>query len=293
MTTAKNTPLPKSADSAPWTSVLTPKKPLLHIPIRELWHYRDLIVLLVRRDLVTLNKQTVLGPLWFFIQPVISGVVFTIIFGRIARIPTDEIPPFLFFLSGTTMWYYFSSVLTRNATTFTSNAPLFTKVYFPRLAVPVAQSISSVWNFLIQFMIFLAFYFYFLWMGAPIQFSYRIIILPALILQTALLGIGVGCLISALTTRFRDFQLAVAPGIQLWMYGSCIFYPRSMVPDQLQWLMTLNPVVPIIEAFRFAMMGQGKVEISQWLASVAITLFFLVLGLAAFGRAEKTFADTI
>lgn len=276
-----------------WTSILTSKKPLLHIPFRELWKYRDLILLLVRRDIVTMYKQTILGPVWFFIQPIISSVVFTIIFGRIANLPTNEIPPFLFYLSGVTIWYYFSSVLSKTCSTFTSNANLFTKAYFPRLVMPVSQCIVNMWHFLIQFAIFVGFYLFFLFKGYPIEASYRIIIIPALIIQAGLLGLGIGCLISALTTRFRDLQLAVAPGIQMWMYASAIFYPRSMVPENWQWLMVANPVVPIVEAFRFAMMGRGEVEIWQWLVSVALTFVILIVGLIEFGRAEKTFADTI
>ncbi len=276
-----------------WTAVLTSKKPLFNIPVAELWKYRDLILLMVRRDLVTTNKQTILGPVWFFVQPLVSSVVFTIIFGRIANIPTDRIPPFLFFLSGVVIWYYFSNVLSRTASTFSTNADLFTKVYFPRLSIPLAQCIVGLWHFCVQFLIFLGFYFFFLLKGSPIHPSYRIIIVPFLIFQAGLLGLGTGLIVSSLTTRFKDLQLAVAPGIQLWMYSSCIFFPRSIVPDYLQWLMTINPVVPIIEAFRFVMMGQGEVEIWQWLVSLGITVAILFIGLVEFGRAEKTFADTI
>lgn len=276
-----------------WSAVVTPEKPLFEVPVRELWKYRDLIWQFVRRDLVTQHKQTVLGPVWFFVQPIVSSVVMTIIFGRIAKLPTNEIPPFLFYLSGVTIWYYFSAVLSRTSNTFSGNAHLFTKIYFPRLSVPIAQSLVAMWHFFIQFLIFLGFYIYFLLSGYPIEASYRVIIIPFLVLQAALLGMGCGCLISALTTRFKDLQMAVSPGIQMWMYGSCIFFPRSMVPENLQWLMILNPVVPIVEAFRFAMMGRGEVEVWQWLVSVAITLVVFVVGIIEFGRAEKNFADTI
>ena len=276
-----------------WTSVATPRKPLFDLPVSELWKYRDLIYQFVRRDLVTQHKQTVLGPVWFFVQPIVSSVVMTIVFGRIANLPTNEIPKFLFYLSGVTIWYYFSAVLSRTSNTFSTNANLFTKIYFPRLAVPIAQSIVAMWHFIVQFLIFLGFYLYFLFAGYPIEASYRVIIIPFLILQAALLGLGCGCLISALTTRFKDLQMAVAPGVQLWMYASCIFFPRSMVPDSWQWLMIVNPLVPIVETFRFAMMGRGEVEIWQWLVSVGITLAIFFIGLIEFGRAEKNFADTI
>jgi lipopolysaccharide transport system permease protein len=276
-----------------WVSEITPKKPLLHLPLAEIWRYRDLIFLTVWRDFISVHKQTIFGPLWYFAQPLVSTVVYQIVFGKIAQLPTNNIPPFLFYMSGIVIWYYFSGCLSRTSTTFSANAGLFTKVYFPRLTIPIAQCISNIWQFLIQLVIFLGFYLYFLLKGAPIHPSYRIVIIPFLILQTALLGLGVGCLISALSTRFRDLQVAVAPAIQLWMYASCIFYPRAMVPENLQWLMTLNPIVPIIEGFRFALMGHGQVEIYQWLASLAVTSILLIIGLVEFGRAEKTFADTI
>lgn len=283
---------PHAADQR-WTAVVTPRKPLFDIPVRELWKYRDLVYQFVRRDLVTQHKQTVLGPVWFFVQPIISSVVMTIVFGKIANLPTNETPKFLFYLSGVTIWYYFSAVLSKTSNTFSGNAHLFTKIYFPRLSVPIAQSFVAMWHFCIQFLIFLGFYFYFLFAGYPIEASYRVIIIPFLILQAGMLGMGCGCLISALTTRFKDLQMAVAPGIQLWMYASCIFFPRSMVPPSYQWVMVLNPVVAIVEAFRFAMMGKGEVEIWQWLVSVAITLVIFFLGIVEFGRAEKNFADTI
>jgi lipopolysaccharide transport system permease protein len=293
MTKVDEAPAKPIPSSSGWVSEITPKKPLLHLPLREIWCYRDLIALTIWRDFVSLHKQTVIGPLWYFVQPLISTVVYQVVFGNIARLPTNSIPPFLFYMSGIVIWYYFSACVSKTSNTFSANLALFTKVYFPRLAIPIAQCISNIWQFLIQLLIFLGFYLYFLGKGAPIHPSYRIIIIPFLIFQTALLGLGVGCLISALSTRFRDLQVAVAPMIQLWMYGSCIFYPRSMVPDNLQWIMTLNPIVPIIESFRFALMGQGQVEIWQWLASLSITIAIVLLAVIEFGRSEKTFADTI
>jgi lipopolysaccharide transport system permease protein len=224
-----------------WSTVITSRKPLFEIPFRELWAYRDLVILQVQRDFQSVYKQTVLGPLWYFIQPLMSAVVFQVIFGKIVGVPTDKIPPFLFFMSGTIIWYYFSSCLSGTSSTLTSNSGLFTKVYFPRLAIPVSKVISNFWQFLIQLLIFSGFYLFFLWKGAPIHFSYRIIIIPVLVLQTALLGLGCGCLVSAMTTRFRDLQMAVAPFLQLWMYGSCILFPLSMVPLEYQKILILNP----------------------------------------------------
>jgi len=276
-----------------WSVVISSEKPLFHLPFHELWKCRDLMFLMIYRDFVTMHKQTVMGFLWYVIPPVLQTVVYNIVFGKIAGISTNQIPPMLFFMSGIVLWTYFSSCLSRTCSTFTANAPLFRKAYFPRLVLPLAACVSGLWQSLVQLVIFAGFYLYFLFMGAPIHFSYRIIIVPFLIFQIAVLGLGAGCWISALTTRFRDLQLAVAPVIQLWMYASCIFYPRSSVPENLQWVMTINPIVPIIEAFRFSVMGQGQVEISQWLCSLVITLIVLVVGLMEFGRAEKTMADTI
>lgn len=279
--------------SQEWTAVITAKRKFFDIPLGQIWKYRDLIALSIRRDIIAMHKQTVLGPLWYFIQPLVSTVVYQIVFGNIARISTNQIPPFLFFMSGVVIWYYFSACLSKTSTVFSVNANLFTKVYFPRLTMPIALMISSGWQFLIQLLIFFGFYCYFLWKGAPIHFSYRIVILPVLIAQTALLGLGFGCWIAALTTRFRDLQMAVPSLIQLWMYASCIFYPLSSVPPMLRSILIFNPVVPIVESFRFAMMGQGTVEIWQWLVSLAVTLVVLVIGVTEFGRAEKTMADTI
>ena len=276
-----------------WDVVITADKPLFHLPLKELWSYRDLLVLTIHRDFVALHKQTVMGFLWYVIPPVVMTFVYKVVFGNIAKIPTDQIPPFLFFMSGIVLWTYFSACISKTATTFTSNAPLFNKVYFPRLILPLSYCISNLWQFIVQLGIFGGFYLYFLFMGSPIHPSYRIIIVPFLILQIAVLGLGAGCWISAMTTRFRDLQMAVAPIIQLWMYASCIFFPRSMVPPAYQWVMVLNPVVAIVEAFRFAMMGKGEVEIWQWLVSVAITLGIFFFGIVEFGRAEKNFADTI
>jgi len=276
-----------------WTAIVTPDKPLFSLPLREIWQYRDLIYLNIHRDLVVAHRQTIMGPLWYFIQPLISTVAYQFIFGNIVGVPTDKIPPFLFFMSGILIWYYFSTCFSRTSTVLTANGGLFTKVYFPRLTIPISQVLSSIWQFLIQFGIFLFFYAFFLLRGAPIEFSYRIIILPFLVLQTGLLGLGLGCWVASLTTRFRDLQMAVPPLLQMWMYASCIIFPLSMAPPAIQNILILNPMVPIVETFRFALMGQGQVEIWHWLVSVFVTLVILVVGLISFNRAEKTMADTI
>ena len=252
-----------------------------------------MIILTVHREIVAVHRQTVLGPIWFFVQPIISALVFQVIFGNIMGVPTDRIPPFLFFMSGTVIWYYFSACFSKNSSVLTSNAGLFTKVYFPRLCMPIAAIISSMWQFLIQLGIFAGFYLFFLWKGAPIDFSYRVVIIPVLVLQTGLLGMGLGCIVASMTTRYRDLQMVVAPFLQMWMYASCVIFPLSLVPEPWRQLLVFNPIVPIIECFRFALMGQGTVEIWQWFLSLAETLAILFVGLVLFNRAEKTMADTI
>jgi len=272
---------------------ITPDKSFLHLPIRDLWEYRHLIYQMVRRDIISQHKQTALGPFWYFVQPILASVVYTIIFKRIANLPTDDIPPFLFYLAGTTIWSFLAASITRTSGTFTGTAGVFSTIYFPRLSVPLAQTAVALFPFIVQLLIFAGFYLYFLLAGYPIQFSYRIIIIPFLILQLGLLGIGVGTLVAAATVRFRDLQFAVGAGLQFWMYASCIFYPRSKVPDSLQWLMTINPAVPIVEAFRFSVVGRGEVEIYQWLISLGITAVVFIAGLICFGRAETTSMDTV
>jgi lipopolysaccharide transport system permease protein len=282
-----------STTTQQWTQVITPEKPLFHIPLREIWQYRELLWMFIRRDLVAIQKQTVLGPLWFFIQPIVSALIFTVVFGFIMRVPTGNIPFFLFFYSGITLWYFISEVFTRTSQTFVGNSGVITKVYFPRLILPLSQVAVGLFTFVIQFLIFLGFYLFYWLSGAPIEPSYRVIIIPFLVLQAGMLGMGLGCLVSALTTRFRDLQMAVPPWLQLWMYASCIMFPRSIVPEQLQWAMTVNPLPAIVEAFRFSILGQGDVEIYQWLISLGLTVVIFIVGIIEFGRAEKTFADTV
>jgi lipopolysaccharide transport system permease protein len=280
-------------DRTAWKKVITPQRGWLDLRWKSVWEYRDLIQLFVQRDFTATYKQTVLGPLWFFLQPLFTTLVFTIVFGRIARISTDAIPPLLFYLSGVVLWQYLADCLSKTSATFTGNAAVFSKVYFPRLAVPISIVISSLFTFLIQFGLFLCCFFYFKWQGAPIHPSYRILVLPLLLVQMAALGLGVGCLVSALTTRFRDLAVVVGFGVQLWMYASAVVYPLSSIPRESRWILVLNPVVPIIESFRFAFLGAGVVEIWQIAMSLGVSLIVFFAGVVMFCRVEKTVADTI
>ena len=287
--------LPKtpSEDLGEWSTIITPHRGWLEVRWRELWQYRDLIYLFVRRDFVGTYKQTVLGPIWFFLQPIFTTIVFTVVFGKIAKISTDALPPPLFYLSGIVMWQYFADCLNKTSSTFTSNAGIFGKVYFPRLDVPISTVITSLITFAIQFVLFLSLLAFFKIQGAPVYPNYRIIILPFLLLMMASLGLGVGCLVSSLTTRYRDLAVAVGFGVQLWMYASAVVYPLSEIPAEWRWLLVLNPMVPIIESFRFAFLGSGVVEIWQIAMGAGVCLLVLLGGILTFNHVEKTFSDTV
>jgi lipopolysaccharide transport system permease protein len=288
-----STPSPANEDLREWTEVLTPERGMLEFRLGELWRYRELIFRFFRRDFVASYKQTILGPLWFVIPPILTTLIFTLIFGKIGRIPTDGMPPFLFFLLGTTAWNYFAACLTRSATTFSANSGVFSKIYFPRLVVPLSTILTNLLIFAIQFCLFLSLYLIFWWRGAHAEPNWRVVILPILLLQMAALGLGIGCMVSALTTRFRDFAYMVSFGTQLWMYGSCVVFPLSQIPKEWRLLFILNPMVPIIESFRFSFLGGGIVEIWHLAISAVVTAILLVVGLIMFNRAEKTVMDTI
>ena len=286
------TPVSIPPESRQWT-VLSSAKPLFDLRLGEVWKYRDLIALFVRRDFVATYKQTLLGPLWFLLQPLFTTIVFTVIFGQIAKLPTDGLPNFLFYMSGIVVWNYFSDCITKTSQTFNANSGVFGKVYFPRMAVPVASVISNLITFAIQFALFMLIVGYFMIRGSDIHPGWRMIVLPVLILQMAMLGIGVGCLVSALTTRYKDLNMAVGFGVQLWMYGSAVIIPRSDVPEKFQWLMTLNPMVPVVESFRFAFLGAGTVEVGQLAIGALLSVGMFFWGVIVFNRVERTFTDTI
>jgi lipopolysaccharide transport system permease protein len=284
---------PADEDLSEWTEVLTPHRGWFDLRLGELWRYRDLAFRFFRRDVVSSYKQTVLGPLWFVIPPIVNTAVFTVVFGTVGRIPTDGMPGFLFYLLGITAWSYFASCLNKASLTFTGNSGIFGKVYFPRLVMPLSTILSNLMTFAIQFVMFLGFCAFYKWQGAPVHPNWRVIILPILLLQMGALGLGIGCIVSALTTRYRDFVYMVQFGTQLWMYASCVVYPLSQIPKQWRMFFIMNPMVPIIESFRFAFLGGGIVEIWHLAVSAGITLLLLIVGLIMFNRAEKTFMDTV
>lgn len=276
-----------------YTTVIKAKSGWFDLNLWELWKYRDLIGLFVWRDFVSIYKQTILGPLWFIIQPLLTTLVFTIVFGNVAKLPTDGLPPFLFYLSGVIAWRYFADCLNGTSSTFIGNAQIFGKVYFPRLTVPVSVVISNLIAFGIQFCLFLIFYMYYLQNSSVIHPQPAIMLLPILIIQMAALGLGFGIIVSSMTTRYRDLNHLVGFGVQLWMFATPVVYPASSLPENWRFVLSLNPMAPVIEAFRFAFLGTGSINMRSWLISLAITACILFAGIIMFSRVEKSFVDTV
>lgn len=275
-----------------FTTVIVPKTRLLDFHLKELIRYRDLIFLFVKRNFVSHYKQTVLGPAWALIQPLLTTLVFTIVFGRIAGLAPGGVPSFLFFMSGNIAWGYFSGCLTSTASTFTGNAGIFGKVYFPRLVSPISTVSSNLISFGIQFALFLIFLVIY-WIKGAVQPTLYVLMLPLLMLQMAMLSLGVGIIISALTTKYRDLVMLVGFGVQLWMYGTPVAYDVGIVPPKYMSLYMLNPMTPVINTFRKAFLGLGSFDLPHYLISWVVTFVVLVIGIMLFNRVEKTFMDTV
>jgi lipopolysaccharide transport system permease protein len=250
-------------------------------------------MLFVRRDFVSVYKQTILGPLWYLIQPLLTTVIFTFIFGQVASLPTDGLPQFLFYMSGTVIWAYFAACLTKTSETFVQNANLFGKVYFPRLAVPVSILISNLITFAIQLALFMLFVLFFILRGSSVQPNLWILFVPLLVLMMAGLGLGFGILISSLTTKYRDLRFLVTFGVQLLMYATPVIYPVSSIPERFQWVILANPMTSIVEAFRYAFLGAGTLNLGHLLYSFVFMLVAVALGALVFNRVEQTFMDTV
>jgi homopolymeric O-antigen transport system permease protein len=283
----------EQTDPEKWDMVISPQRNLFDLRLRELWHSRDLIMLFVRRDFVSVYKQTILGPLWYLIQPLLTTIVFTVVFGNIAKLPTDGLPSFLFYMSGTLIFAYFSSSLTKTSETFVAHANLFGKVYFPRLSVPVSILISNLIAFVIQFGFFLVFMGYFFLRGTPLHPNWWILFTPVLLLMMAGLGLGFGIIVSSLTTKYRDLRFLVQFGVQLLQYVTPVIYPLSAMSPKYQALIRLNPLTSVVEAFRYAYLGSGSINLLQLGYSFAIMLIAIVIGAVIFNRVEATFMDTV
>lgn len=280
-------------DSADKISIISPRKSLFNLRLDEVWHYRDLFVLFIKRDIIVSYKQTVLGPLWFFIQPLLTTAMFLLVFGRIARISTDGVPPVLFYLGGITVWNYFSECLRLTSDTFVKNAGLFGKVYFPRIITPLSIVSSNLVKFGIQFVLFSAVFIFFFFTDKSLNPSITLLLLPLYILILATLALGFGLIISAMTTKYRDLTFLIQFGVQLWMYATPVIYPISQIPEKYRWAIMANPVSSIVENFKYGFTGSGVFHLNGLIYSgiFAITLF--ILGVAIFNRTEKTFMDTV
>ncbi|MCL2792944.1 MAG: ABC transporter permease [Spirochaetaceae bacterium] len=274
-------------------TIIKPQNNIFALDLGTLWKYRDLIRMFVKRDFVTFYKQTILGPLWFLIQPLFTSAMFMLIFGRLANISTDETPQMLFYMAGIINWTYFSECFTKTSNTFANNKGLFGKIYFPRLAVPLADVITNMIRYAIQFSLFLVFFFYFLAIGAPVSPSWLIVFTPIVVMYLALLSLGYGMWISALTAKYWDLRFALAFVVQLWMYATPVVYPLSLVPEKYRMLMILNPVAPAIEFFKIAWLGAGTLDPLHTGLSMLLALLILFGGIIIFNRTEKTFVDTI
>jgi lipopolysaccharide transport system permease protein len=290
-------PSPLSKETSPyeeqWTEVIEPNTRLLDIRLHEVWRYRDLVMMFVKRDFVATYKQTILGPIWFFIQPLLTTLTFVVIFGQVANISTDGMPMLAFYLSGIIVWNYFSQSLTSTSTVFTTNAHIFGKVYFPRLTMPISIVISNLIRFFIQFLLFLVIWAFYLIKGSAINPNGLIAITPLLLVLMGLLSLGIGMIFSALTTKYRDLAMLLTFGIQLAMYATPVIYPLSSLPQKYKWVILVNPLSSIVETFRYAFLGSGEFSWLHLAYSAVVTFGILFIGIITFNKVQKTFTDTV
>ena len=280
--------------SEKWDLVIESKSDLFSLKLKEVWKYRDLMLLFVKRDFIAQYKQTILGPLWHLIQPILTTIMFLLIFGRIARISTDGIQPILFYMSGITIWNYFATCLTNTSSTFVSNAPIFGKVYFPRLVLPLSVILSNLIRFGIQFLLLLVAMTYFHFNGYPFNFSIYWGLIPVLVLMMAGIALGLGIIISSLTTKYRDFAVLLTFAVQLGMYATPIAYPLSFLKDKsYKWIIDINPLSGIIEAFRYSLFGKGTFDIQSLGYSFLFMVISILIGILVFNKVEKNFMDTV
>ena len=276
-----------------YTTIIKPKNKLFDIDFKELWQYRDLFSMFVKRDIITQYKQTILGPAWFFIQPAITTIMYMIVFGGIAGIPTDGLPQPMFYLAGIVCWQYFADCLNKTSSTFTTHQAIFGKVYFPRLIVPVSTVASGLVRMGIQFLMFVAFYIYYVLVGVAVAPNIYILLIPLLILMLAGLSLGFGIIISSLTTKYRDLTLLYTFIVQLWMYATPIIYPLSSMSPKRQWIMALNPVTSIVETFKYGTMGVGTFSWAQLGYSFGFMVVLMVIGIVTFNKVQRSFMDTV
>lgn len=282
----------KNTTAEQWDSVIESKHSLFDINLKELWHYRDLLVLFVRRDFVTVYKQTILGPLWFFIQPLLTTITFTIIFGNVAQLSTDGAPKIVFYMAGITLWNYFATCLTSVSGVFNANAGIFGKVYFPRLIMPLTIVISNLMKFGVQFLLFVCFVGYFT-LQNQIHPNSWILLTPLIIVLMALISMGIGLILSSMTTKYKDLNQLIGFGVQLFMYATPVIYPSSSVPSTYQWVVELNPLVGLFDYMRFAYLGVGEFTILDLVYPSLFSIVILAIGVLVFNKTQKTFMDTV
>ena len=280
-----------------WLYTISSKRKLIDLNFKEIWRYRDLLVLFVKRDIVTVYKQTILGPLWYIIQPLFTSVIFTLVFNNLGNISTGSVPPFLFNLAGITAWSYFNNCLTGSSNTFKSNANIFGKVYFPRVIMPMSITISNLLKLFIQLGIFIGFYIYYASIGAGISINSNIVLFPVYLSMMALLGLGLGMILSSMTTKYRDMTVVIGFGIQLLMYMSAVPYPlseaRQKFPGKVATMVEYNPLTQIIEGFRYMLLDTGTFSWSGFLYTLTVSIVLFLIGIIIFNRTEKTFIDTV
>jgi lipopolysaccharide transport system permease protein len=276
-----------------WTEIIQPHTKLLDLRLGEVWRYRDLVMMFVRRDFVSNYKQTILGPIWFFLQPLLTTLTYILIFGRVAKLSTDGLPPLAFYLAGVTIWNYFSETLNKTATVFRDNAQMFGKVYFPRLTMPVSIVIANLVRFLIQLALFLVIWSYYLFVTDKIHPNSYALLTPLLVAMMGILALGFGMIISALTTRYRDLIYLLQFGIQLLMFATPVIYPLSSIPEKYKWILMANPMSPIVESFRYGFLGSGSFSWMYLGYSFLFCIVVLVTGTIVFNKVEKGFTDTV
>ncbi|SEP54835.1 ABC transporter permease [Flavobacterium urocaniciphilum] len=282
----------KLINTSEWDTVIESKHSLFDINFKELWHYRDLLVLFVKRDFVTVYKQTILGPLWFFIQPLLTTITFTVIFGNVAQLSTDGAPKLIFYMAGITLWNYFSTCLTTVSGVFNANAGIFGKVYFPRLIMPLTIVISNLMKFGVQFLLFICFVVYYS-MNNQITPNSWMLLTPIIIILMALISMGIGLILSSMTTKYKDLNQLISFGIQLFMYATPVIYPSSSVPENFKWVLDWNPLVALFDYMRFAYMGIGTFNMYDLLYPTIFSIVILMIGILVFNKTQKTFMDTV
>ena len=276
-----------------WDLEIKPSSNLFDLHLKDLWSYRDLLWLMVRRDFVSFYKQTVFGPLWFFIQPIITTFIFTIIFSRLANISTEGAPPVLFYLSATVAWNYFADCLTKTSTVFRDNAGIFGKVYFPRLIIPLSIIFSNLVKFSVQFILLVVMLSWNIYKHENVHPNMYVLLFPVILVLMAMLGLGTGLIVTAMTTKYRDLAFLVAFGVQLVMYATPVIYPLSAAPEKYKQIIILNPLTGLIETFRYGFLGSGKFYGGAFLYSIIVTVILFLIGLVTFNKVEKNFIDTV